>query len=221
MREIDARGLKCPEPVIITKKALEEIEEGLVLSIVDNITARENVSRLAANLNLQYEIEEKDGCFYISINKVKTETNRGRNEANEDIAIVITNDKLGSGSDDLGKVLMKSYLYALTESSPMPKAMLFLNAGVKLTTEGSESIDNIIKLSEAGVEIVSCGTCLDFYGLKEKLKIGIVGNMYSIVEKMNEAGKVINIWDIWFSMLKYGQGNRTFAGSVTFVYIIA
>ncbi|MDD2481245.1 MAG: sulfurtransferase-like selenium metabolism protein YedF [Lutispora sp.] len=193
MREIDARGLKCPEPVIITKKALEEIEEGLVVSIVDNITARENVSRLAANLNLQYEIEEKDGCFYISINKVKAETNRGRNEANEDIAIVITNDKLGSGSDDLGKVLMKSYLYALTESSPMPKAMLFLNAGVKLTTEGSESIDNIIKLSEAGVEIVSCGTCLDFYGLKEKLKIGIVGNMYSIVEKMNEAAKVINI----------------------------
>lgn len=193
MRKIDARGLKCPEPVIITKKALEEIEEGLVLSIVDNITARENVSRLAANLNLQYEIEEKDGCFYISINKVKAETSRGRNEANEDIAIVITNDKLGSGSDDLGKVLMKSYLYALTESSPMPKAMLFLNAGVKLTTEGSESIDNIIKLSEAGVEIVSCGTCLDFYGLKEKLKIGIVGNMYSIVEKMNEAAKVINI----------------------------
>ncbi|MFA7572787.1 MAG: sulfurtransferase-like selenium metabolism protein YedF [Lutispora sp.] len=193
MRKIDARGLKCPEPVIITKKALEEIEEGLVLSIVDNITARENVSRLAANLNLQYEIEEKDGCFYISINKVKAETSRGRNEANEDIAIVITNDKLGSGSDDLGKVLMKSYLYALTESSPIPKAMLFLNAGVKLTTEGSESIDNIIKLSEAGVEIVSCGTCLDFYGLKEKLKIGIVGNMYSIVEKMNEAAKVINI----------------------------
>jgi len=193
MREIDARGLKCPEPVIITKKALEEIEEGLVVSIVDNITARENVSRLAANLNLQYEIEEKDGCFYISINKVKAETSRGRNEANEDIAIVITNDKLGSGSDDLGKVLMKSYLYALTESSPIPKAMLFLNAGVKLTTEGSESIDNIIKLSEAGVEIVSCGTCLDFYGLKEKLKIGIVGNMYSIVEKMNEAAKVINI----------------------------
>lgn len=193
MREIDARGLKCPEPVIITKKALEEIEEGLVLSIVDNITAKENVSRLASNLNLQYKIDEKDGCFYISINKIKDERRDSKVKANDDIAIVITNDKLGSGNDELGKVLMKSYLYALTESSPMPKAMLFLNAGVKLTTEGSESLDNIIKLSEAGVEIVSCGTCLDFYGLKEKLKIGIVGNMYSIVEKMNEAGKVVNI----------------------------
>lgn len=193
MKEIDARGLKCPEPVIITKKALEEIEEGIVLSIVDNITAKENVSRLAANMNLKYEIEEKDGFFYISINKIKSEKQIIKATGADDIVVVITNDKLGSGIDELGKVLMKSYLYALTESSPMPKAILFLNAGVKLTTEGSEVLDNLVKLSEAGVEIISCGTCLDFYGLKEKLKVGIIGNMYSIVEKMHAAGKVINI----------------------------
>ncbi|HCJ57463.1 hypothetical protein SDC9_128498 [bioreactor metagenome] len=193
MKEIDARGLKCPEPVIMTKKALEAIEEGVVLSIVDNITAKENVSRLAANLSLEYEIEEKDGCFYISINKVKDDKQNTNAKTNDDIAIVITTDKLGSGNDELGKVLMKSYLYALTESSPMPKSMIFLNGGVKLTTEGAEALDNLVKLSEAGVEIVSCGTCLDFYGLKEKLKVGVAGNMYSIVEKMNGAGKVINI----------------------------
>ena len=120
MKEIDARGLKCPEPVIMTKKALEALEEGVVLSIVDNITAKENVSRLAANLNLGYEIEEKDGCFYISINKVKDDKQNINAKTNDDIAIVITTDKLGSGNDELGKVLMKSYLYALTESSPMP-----------------------------------------------------------------------------------------------------
>jgi len=193
MLEIDCRGLKCPEPVIRTKKALEEIDEGIIVSIVDNITAKENVSRLASNLNLKYDIEEKEGCFYISINKSKEEGQNCNYAANDDIVIVITNDKLGNGNDELGKVLMKSYLYALTEASSKPKAMMFLNGGVKLTTEGSEVLENLTKLSDAGVEIISCGTCLDFYGLKERLKAGTVGNMYSIVEKMHAAAKVINI----------------------------
>lgn len=192
MLKIDCRGLKCPEPVIKTKKALEEINEGIVVSIVDNLTAKENVSRLASNLNLPYDIEEKEGCFYISINKSKEEEQKGDNN-NDDIVIVITNDKLGSGNDELGKVLMKSYLYALTEVSPMPKVLIFLNGGVKLTSEGSEVLDNLIKLGDAGVEIISCGTCLDYYGLKESLKIGVIGNMYSIVERMHTAAKVINI----------------------------
>jgi len=191
MLEIDCRGLKCPEPVIRTKKALEEIDEGIVVSIVDNVTAKENVSRLASNLNLKYDIEEKEGCFYISINKSKGQKSDYIN--NDDIIVVITTDKLGNGNDELGKVLMKSYLYALTEASTKPKAMMFLNGGVKLTTEGSEVLENLTKLSEAGVEIISCGTCLDFYGLKENLKVGAVGNMYSIVEKMHAASKVINI----------------------------
>lgn len=194
MLKIDCKGLKCPEPVIRTKKALEEINEGIVVSIVDNITAKENVSRLASNLNLPYDIEEKDGCFYISINKSKEgQQQKGDNNTNDDIVIVITNDKIGNGNDDLGRVLMKSYLYALTEASPKPKAMMFLNGGVKLTTEVSEVLDNLTKLADAGVEIISCGTCLDFYGLKESLKVGIIGNMYSIVEKMHAAAKVINI----------------------------
>lgn len=193
MKEIDARGLKCPQPVIVTKKALEEIQEGQVISIVDNVTAKENVSRLASSLNLEYNIDERDGCYYITINKIKDNNKESINENKNDIVIVIVSDKLGSGDDELGEVLMKSYTYALTEISPLPKTIIFLNSGVKLTTEGSPVLDNINKLSKAGVEIISCGTCLDFYGLKEKLKVGIVGNMYSIIEKMHEGGKVINI----------------------------
>lgn len=191
MKEIDARGLACPQPVIMTKKALEEIEEGEVIAIVDNITAKENVSRLANNLNYEYELSEDQGCHYIKIKKTAA---TGKPQEKEDsIVIVITSDKLGQGAEELGKVLMKSYTYALTETSPLPKAVLFLNSGVKLTSEGSEVLENIKKLEEAGVEIVSCGTCLDYYQLKEKLEAGIVGNMYSIIEKMNQAGKVINI----------------------------
>lgn len=191
MKEVDARGLVCPQPVILTKKALEEITEGEVMTIVDNITAKENVSRLAASLNCEYEISEENGCHYIKIKKAAAAAKS--EEKTDSIVIVITTDKLGQGAEELGKVLMKSYTYALTEITPLPRAVIFLNSGVKLTTEGSEVLENIKKLENAGVEIISCGTCLDYYKLKDKLKTGIVGNMYSIIEKMNTCGKVINI----------------------------
>ncbi len=191
MKEIDARGLVCPQPVILTKKALEEIEEGEVVAIVDNITAKENISRLAANLNYEYEVSEVNGCHYIKIKK--TAGIKKSDEKDDSIVIVITSDKLGQGEEELGKVLMKSYTYALTETTPLPKTVMFLNSGVKLTSEGSEVLENIKKLENSGVEIISCGTCLDYYKLKEKLQAGVVGNMYSIIEKMNSAGKVINI----------------------------
>ena len=191
MKEIDARGLVCPQPVILTKKALEEMAEGEVVAIVDNITAKENVSRLAANLNYEYEVTDENGCHYIKIRKA---TEAQKPDGKEDsIVIVITSDKLGQGAEELGKVLMKSYTYALTETNPLPKAVMFLNSGVKLTSEGSEVLENIKKLEGSGVEIISCGTCLDYYNLKEKLQVGIVGNMYSIIEKMNSASKVISI----------------------------
>jgi len=191
MKEIDARGLICPQPVILTKKALEEISEGEVVAIVDNITAKENVSRLAANLNYEYEVTDESGCHYIKIRKAaEAEKHKSKEDT---MVIVITSDKLGQGAEELGKVLMKSYTYALSETNPLPKAVIFLNSGVKLTSEGSEVLENIRRLESLKVEIISCGTCLDYYKLKEKLQAGIAGNMYSIIEKMNSASKVINI----------------------------
>lgn len=191
MKEVDARGLACPQPVIMTKKALEELVEGELMCIVDNITAKENVSRLANNLEHKYDIEEKDGHFYIKIKKEKKE--QLDQVKNDEFVIVITKNKVGTGNDELGAMLMKSYTYALTEAKPLPKSILFLNSGATLTVQGSEVLGNIQKLSELGVEIMTCGTCLDYYGIKEKLAVGIVGNMYTIVEKMHEASKVINI----------------------------
>jgi len=191
MKEVNARGLACPQPVILTKKALEEIEEGEIITVVDNITAKENVARLASNLNYQYEVSEKEGCYYIKIKKDSSKTKETENK--ETTVIMITTDRLGQGDEALGKLLMKSYTYALGEAEVLPKAMVFLNSGVKLTTEGSEVLENLEKLHNAGVEIISCGTCLDFYNLKDKLKIGIVGNMYSIIELLNSASKVLNI----------------------------
>lgn len=190
MDNIDARGLKCPQPVILAKRALEEITSGEILAIVDNVTARENLTRLALNLNCQHEVEEKEGCYYVKIKKVGESVKK---EINDDFIIVITTDKLGAGDAELGQLLMKAYTYTLNETKPYPKAIIFLNSGVKLVVEGVDTLDNIQKLQEKGIEIISCGTCLDFYQLKDKLKVGIVGNMYTIVEYMHTAAKVINI----------------------------
>lgn len=190
MANIDARGLQCPQPVIMTKKALEEIASGEVIIIVDNVTARENISRFAANMNYQHEVEDKEGCYYIKINKTEATDNQN---GNNDFVIVITSDKLGVGEDNLGQLLMKTYTYTLTETKPYPKAVIFINSGVKLAVEGSEALENIQKLAELNIEIISCGTCLDYYDIKDKLKAGIIGNMYTIVEYMNNAAKVINI----------------------------
>lgn len=190
MANVDARGLQCPQPVILTKKALEGIEAGEVLTIVDNVTARENLIRLASNLNCEYEVEEKEGCYYVTLKKAAESEEK---KANDDFVIVVTSDKLGVGEPELGKLLMKTYTYTLTETKPYPKAVIFINSGVKLVVEGSESLENIKKLQDIGIEIISCGTCLDFYNIKDKLKAGIVGNMYTIVEYMHTAAKVINI----------------------------
>lgn len=188
---VDCRGLACPKPVIITKKQLESEGVSEVVSIVDNETARQNVHKLADSLGYKTEIEEKEGFIYITIRKEEV-----RQAAESDVrnfVIMIGSDKLGVGDEKLGSALMKSYVYALSESTPVPESIFFVNSGVRLTTEGSDVIDSLKTLEQKGVEIFSCGTCLDFYNLKEKLIIGSVTNMYNIVEKMNNASNTIKL----------------------------
>ena len=108
-----------------------------------------------------------------------------KKEEVDGFSIVITTDKLGEGNEELGKTLMKSYLYALSESDKFPDELIFLNGGVKLTTEGSNVIESINEIKNKGTKVISCGACLDFYDLKDKLLVGEIGNMYTIVEIMN------------------------------------
>lgn len=189
---IDCKGLKCPQPVINTKKYFDSIKEGTATVIVDNDVSKSNLLKFAKSNEFASEAKQKNNLYYITIvkneNSCKTITSDDK-----ELTIVISNDKLGLGNDKLGAVLIKSYLYALTESSNLPTNLIFLNGGVKLTVEGSDSIDNLKLLEEKGVNIYSCGTCLDFYGLKEKLIVGEITNMYSIVEKMNSSDNTIKL----------------------------
>ena len=191
MKTIDCRGMVCPKPVILAKKEIEAIDSGDITAIVDNDIAKQNMLKLAQSMTCVAKVEEKDGLFYVTITK-----NAGcsvMDLGNKNLVIFVGNDKLGLGDDKLGTALMKSYMFALSESNILPHTMLFVNGGVKLTTNESEVLESLNKLQEKGVEIMSCGTCLDFYNLKEKLMVGSITNMYSIVEKMNNALNTIKL----------------------------
>ena len=193
--EVDARGLNCPMPVINTKKELDKIEEGLVIATVDNEIAKENILKLANSLNCEAKIikEEKD---LISIEIKKGENviiEKNENIALEDKCVFISSDKMGEGNEELGKVLINGFIYTLTESKPYPKHIILVNGGVKLSTENEATVENLKILAESGVEILSCGTCLDYYGLKEKLQVGSITNMYTIVEIMKNSLQTISI----------------------------
>ena len=187
---VDARGMSCPKPVICTKKALEEIKSGVLTTIVDNDIAKDNVIRLANSFDYPVEVEKKEENYYIRIKKENTmleEIDVGRN-----IAVLVTSQYMGKGNDELGRVLAKSFFFTLTETYPLPKTIMFINSGIILTCEGSHVLEEIMELEKSGVEILSCGTCLDYYQLKDKLCVGSISNMYTIVEKMYN-NKLISI----------------------------
>ncbi|MGL4796585.1 MAG: sulfurtransferase-like selenium metabolism protein YedF [Paraclostridium sp.] len=193
--ELDARGLACPKPVINTKKELDKIEKGIVATIVDNDIAKENILKLAKSMNYEAEVTKSESGIII-IEVVKGENfvvEKKIEESLDDTCIYINSDKMGTGNDELGEVLIKGYIYTLTESKPYPKSIVFVNSGIKLTTINEATVENLTILEDAGVEILSCGTCLDYYGLKENLKVGNVTNMYNIVELMNKSSKTISI----------------------------
>lgn len=193
--EIDARGLACPKPVINTKKELDKIESGVVRVTVDNSMAKENLIKLSNSCNCQSSVikEEKDTIVLEIIKGENIEIKETSNNDLENKCIFISSDKMGQGNDELGEVLIKGYIYTLTETKPYPKTVVFVNSGIKLTAQNEATIENLKILEQNGVEILSCGTCLDYYNLKDSLQVGTVTNMYNIVEVMNNSSKTISI----------------------------
>lgn len=199
MITVNAMGDNCPIPVIKTKKAMQALTGPETIEVlVDNEIAVQNVTKMASSAGGQVSSEKLgDGEFKISIQM----EGAAAQDAAEDVAcapdardntvVVVSSDRMGIGNDELGKVLIKGFIFAVTQLDTLPKTMLFYNGGATLTAEGSDSLDDLKSLEAQGVEIMTCGTCLDYYGLKDKLAVGSVTNMYSIVETMAKAGKII------------------------------
>jgi selenium metabolism protein YedF len=196
---INAKGLTCPQPVILTKKALDVKEEVTVL--VDNITAVENIKRLASSMGCSFQVSgEADGVFKIYLKKqpgAPVNTSPEYLSCSTGSAVtgpnvfVIASDTMGRGNDELGTLLMKAFIHTVTELETMPDVMIFYNTGVKLAVLGSEVIDDLKMLNNKGVQILVCGTCLNYFNLKDKLAAGIVSNMYDIAGTLSRAGRIV------------------------------
>ncbi|MGI5921862.1 MAG: sulfurtransferase-like selenium metabolism protein YedF [Syntrophomonadaceae bacterium] len=189
---IDARGLTCPQPVILTKKAMDEEELYELTAIVDNSAALENVCRLGRSQGYDVKVENRDQDHYIHMQKSVSGTAVGRDFGGY-VAILITSQFFGQGNDELGQVLMKSFLYSLSEMKEQVKYIIFMNSGIFLTCEGSPVLEYLQGLAAGGVEILSCGTCLDFYHMKDKLAVGQVTNMYSAMDILTSAPKSLTL----------------------------
>lgn len=218
---VDSLGDKCPVPVVKAKKALDKAMPGDVIEVhVDNDIAVQNLRKLASNMqcsSVDRQLEAKH--FVVEITAGEAGGGRettgalagdtgvsqagtadpfhgisceiGGSPAEKSYLVAVASDTMGEGDPALGKILMKGFLYALSQMDTLPETILFYNGGVMLTTEGSESLEDLKAMEEQGVKIYSCGTCLDFYDRKDLLKVGEVTNMYTIVELMAKAEKIL------------------------------
>lgn len=198
---VDARGLVCPQPVIKAKEALKNMEEGTLKVLVDNEIAVQNVMKLGSYEGLAPVSEKKaegefEILFYVSKKTGEKEELVKEAECLPDarkkgLVAVLSSDEMGGGNDELGRILMKGFIYALTQLEELPETILLYNGGARLSVEGSQSLEDLKNLEAQGVNILTCGTCLNFYGLADKLCVGTVTNMYEIAEKMADARLVI------------------------------
>lgn len=194
MFKIDALGKACPLPVIETKKALREHE--VVQTLVDNEIATQNLKKMAEQLGYIYQMDQDAPNHYtVVISKANVDLTEEVPEAAEPIAtvedyiVVVDTNVMGRGSDELGKNLLKGFIYSLTEQDVLPEKVIFYNGGVQSVVEGSDSLEDIQGLADRGVEIYACGACLNFYELTAA--VGEVTNMYRIVEMMHQAPKIV------------------------------
>ncbi len=196
---VNALGEQCPIPVVKTLKALQALTGPACVEVhVDNETAVQNVTRLAANKQIPVrseKLEENHFVLYLDAEKA-TEASQPEAPACQpdrrgDLVVAVTSDAMGHGSEELGRTLMKGFLYALSQQAELPATILFYNGGAKLTTQGSLSLEDLKSMEAQGVQILTCGACLNYYGLTERLAVGGVTNMYAIVETLTKAGRVV------------------------------
>lgn len=205
---VDARGLACPLPVVKAKEAVKSFKgQGTLTVLADNEIAVQNLQKFAAQKGLaaasekkadkEYEVTIQVSADVLAAAAVPAAAEEPEEEScspdarKKGMLVVLSANVMGTGEEKLGKSLMKAFVFALTKQDVLPETILCYNSGAYLTCEGSESLDDFKELEAEGVHILTCGTCLDFYGIKDKLAVGAVTNMYDIVEKMEQAGTIL------------------------------
>ncbi len=198
---VDARGLACPQPVVLTLKAMASADQ--VTTIVDNKAAVENVTRLARSKGFSVEVAEKPEGFHLILTREGAPPELAGAEhvvvcptaggGTGPLVVFVPSDCLGRGPTELGERLMSAFFHAQLELTTKPSTIVFMNSGVKLVVEGSRALEDIRALERQGIEILACGTCLSYFELTEKLAVGKVSNMYDIATALLEAGRVVEL----------------------------
>ncbi len=185
---VDARGQACPQPVIMARKALAQSAD--VTIIVDSATARENVAGMARGQGHTVVIEERPDGTYLRIAPGAAPAPR---PVPGPTVVFLGGDTIGRGPEELGSILMRTFIHTLVETTPCPEVLVFMNSGVRLVAEGSPVLDDLRALAGRGVQLLACGTCLGYFELKDKVAVGTVSNMYTIAETLLGAGKIVAV----------------------------
>lgn len=197
MIKVNAMGDPCPIPVVKTKNAIKELNgSGQVETLVDNEIAVQNLTKMANQKGYGVSSERLDESSYRVVMTVGEAVNTDYKEvcipdSRRNSVVVISSEFMGTGDNELGAALMKSFIFALTQQDKLPSAIIFYNGGAKITSQDSPTVEDLRSLEAQGVEILTCGTCLNHYGLSDDLRVGGVTNMYAIAEKMSMADLII------------------------------
>jgi len=198
MATVDVRGQACPMPLIATKKALKEVgaDEEIVI-LIDNKTSCDNVERFLHDNGMVVRIAEEDAVYTLTMRKSDKELTHPDAAsycptcAATPHVIAFSGNRMGSGSEELGEILMKAFVNTIKEVEPLPSHLIFYNAGIFLTVEGSSLLQPLHELQEMGVTVLVCGTCAEYYKKKEQVRVGTISNMYTILEALSAAGNII------------------------------
>ena len=200
-RKLDCMGMACPLPVINAKKAIEAFtEDGTLTVLVDNETAVQNLTRLGEHNGFAVTSARTGEKAYEVTMRVRASDNPAQVPAESlqcavppkgGRVVVLSSNRMGTGDEKLGEKLMKAFIFALTNQDEVPDKVICYNSGAFLSTRDPDTIRDLKLLEEAGATVMTCGTCLDFYGIKDKLQVGIVSNMYDIVEAQMKAAAII------------------------------
>ncbi len=196
-KTVDARGMLCPKPLLLTKEALRQLPPGRSLSVlVDNYTARTNIERFLKDNGFPSRTSEEQGIYRILTSGASARQPLAQSEPKEGPrpsghVIAFRSDRMGSGPDELGNILMQAFIHTIDSVAPLPAGIVCYNTGVRLATEGSPSVEPLRRLEEKGIPVLVCGTCLDYFRLKDKVGVGTVSNLYSILEVLTAAGHVL------------------------------
>ena len=193
MKTIDCRNMACPLPVVTVKRALEEAPGEALHVLLDDGAPRENVTRFAANRGFAVTETPVEGGVALEITGEAAPIKDGGGTPVGPTVMLIASDRLGDGPEELGRLLMKNFIITLMDLERLPDRILFVNSGVLLATDGSEVVEALEKLADRGVEIFSCGICLDYFHRRSKLRAGEVTNMFAIAESLLAAGSIVRV----------------------------